>query len=205
MMATTTTTTTTTGYLFINHLYRFQDSKYSDFSPAKDAGPSAPKGQKLRYFKTVDNQQIFLFSAIANHREPSDGNLNIIISGFDSTDTDSLQCCVLMKEGKMMTTTTSIFYKFYNEPSFIGPYVQVFFRNTPTKAKQYACVVPDIGFEATHVALTSSSCPANVEEKYLPVIYPKRVPGGLAICGKVGFGTLVGCPCFTCGQSVRFL
>ena len=132
----------------------------------------------------MDDSEIFLYSAIANYQEPAEGSLNIVISGFDSTNTDSLQCCVLMKGDKLYASQAAIFYRFYNEPSFVGPYVQAMYLKAVTKAKQYVCVVPEFGYEATHVTLTSYSCPVVVDE-YLPVIYPKKVPGGLAVCGKV--------------------
>ena len=137
----------------------------------------------------MDDSEIFLYSAVANYQEPAEGSLNIVISGFDSTNTDSLQCCVLMKGDKLYSSQAAIFYRFYNEPSFVGPYVQAMYWKAVTKAKQYVCVVPEFGYEATHVTLTSYSCPVVVDE-YLPVIYPKKVPGGLAVCGKV---RIVGC------------
>ena len=58
------------------------------------------------------------------------------------------------------------------------------FKNSQTRAKQYACVVPDLGFQASHVTLASSSCPL-AEEEYLPVLQPRVVPDGLALCAKV--------------------
>ena len=41
--------------------------------------------QKLRYFKKVPEKEIFLYSAITNNKEPVEGDVNIIITAFDST------------------------------------------------------------------------------------------------------------------------
>lgn len=162
-------------------LYHLQDVQFFDFKPTAERPPEAP-GPTLRFFKTVKGRDIFLYSAIANSREPADGEVNIIITAFDSTGTDSLQCCVLTKGDKLYTTQAVVFYKYYIEDILSS--VLELFKNAPTKAKQYACVLPELGFQASHVTLTSSSCPSTLEE-YLPVLQPQVVPGGLALCAKV--------------------
>ncbi|PVD22529.1 hypothetical protein C0Q70_18343 [Pomacea canaliculata] len=147
--------------------------------------PSEKKTSTVKFFKTVEGQDTFLYSAIVNHEEPVHGEINIIITAFDSTATDDLTCCVVMNNKKLYTTTASVYYKYYIEEYFSS--VLEMFKNAPTKAKQYSCVVPQIGFQASHVMLTSSSCPETLED-YLPVIYPRKVPDGLAICAKASFG-----------------
>ena len=111
--------------------------------------------------------------------------MNIIITAFDSTGSDDLQCCVLTEGERLYTAPAALFHKYYVE-DVLSALLELF-KNAPTKAKQYACVLPELGFRASHVTLTassSSSCPSGLEA-YLPVLRPKEVPGGLALCAKV--------------------
>ncbi|XP_076436180.1 uncharacterized protein LOC143275786 [Babylonia areolata] len=133
----------------------------------------------------VGSLDVFLYSAVANSREPVPGEVNIVLTGFDSTGTDSLLCCVVTEDDKLYTVQASVFYRYYVE-DILGA-VQELFKNAPTKAKQYACVMPQLGFKASHVTLTTSACPTR-EEDYLPVIYPQPVPQGLALCAKAAYG-----------------
>ena len=167
-----------------------QDVRFFDFKPIPEKPQGAPEPAP-RFYRTVEGRDIFLYSAIANDREPSDGEVNIIITAFDSTATDSLQCCVLTEGDKLYTTQASVFYKFYIE-DVLSPVLELF-KNAPTKAKQYACVLPQLGFQASHVTLSSSSSCPMVLEEYLPVLRPEVVPGGLALCAKVREKIVVVC------------
>ena len=91
--------------------------------------------------------------------------------------TDSLQCCVLTEGDKLYTTQASVFYKFYIE-DVLSPVLELF-KNAPTKAKQYACVLPQLGFQASHVTLSSSSSCPMVLEEYLPVLRARGCPWGV--------------------------
>lgn len=166
--------------MLVLKLFCIQDGKFQDWK--EGVVRSEKKTSTVKFFKTVEGQDTFLYSAIVNHEEPVHGEINIIITAFDSTATDDLTCCVVMNNKKLYTTTASVYYKYYIEEYFSS--VLEMFKNAPTKAKQYSCVVPQIGFQASHVMLTSSSCPETLED-YLPVIYPRKVPDGLAICAKV--------------------
>ncbi|KAK7095226.1 hypothetical protein V1264_006662 [Littorina saxatilis] len=171
----------------------YRDGRFYTFSPTTfkssaaegEGGREATGKPKLRFFKQVAGHDIFLYSAIANSREPEEGELNIIITAFDSTETDSLQCCAVMKGKTLFTAPATIFHKYYIE-DILGPFLEKF-KNSQTRAKQYACVVPELGIDVSHVTLTASSCPVR-EEEYLPVIFPKSVPQGLALCAKSAFG-----------------
>nr|KAG5710534.1 hypothetical protein BaRGS_013180 [Batillaria attramentaria] len=67
----------------------FSEGQFFDWKPV--AHRSSTEKHKVRFFKTVAGQETFLYSAIANYREPEPGEVNIIITAFDSTGTDTLR------------------------------------------------------------------------------------------------------------------
>ena len=169
------------------HIVCLQSGTQYEFQPASGRPRGVPE-PTLRFFKAVcDGQETFLYSAIANDREPSDGDTNIIITAFDANGTDSvdLTCCLLATEGgKLYTTLASVFHNPHVDDGVLSALSSLWkvFQKAPTKvAKQYACVLPELALgEASHVALTSSLCPVTLDE-YLPVVRPKVVSGGLAV------------------------
>ena len=175
------------------HIVCLQRGTLYEFQPASERPRGVPE-PTLRFFKAVSGRETVLYSAIANDREPSDGDTNIIITAFDVSGTDSvdLTCCLLAKEGgKLCTTLASVFVNPHVYDGVLSPLSSLsslweVFQKAPTKvAKQYACVLPELALgEASHVALTSSLCPVTLDE-YLPVVRPKVVSGGLAVCVKV--------------------
>ncbi|KAK7502517.1 hypothetical protein BaRGS_00006092 [Batillaria attramentaria] len=146
---------------------------------------------KLRFFKAVPREDTYLYSAIANFHDPEEGKLNIIITAFDGSDIN-YECCVHLDDKTLLRTPSKLVYD-ENRAKSLGQIFLEIIRGKPdedkvNKEKQYHCGVSG-NLRASHVTLTSSSCPSDTQD-YLPIVYPKTVPAdGLAICAKVAFGT----------------
>lgn len=124
-----------------------------------------------------------MYSAIANHHLPVSGFINIIVTTLDASRT-SLQCCVLLDNSTLFVTLAQPYFFYHTiDLTFLAKIVEYFYPRIHM-AHQFACPVPDIGHHASHVTLTSSSCSSDIRD-YLPVHYPPRVPGGLAVCAKI--------------------
>lgn len=124
-----------------------------------------------------------MYSAIANYHLPINGAINIIITTLDASSSP-LQCCVLLDNETLYTTPSQHHFFYHNiDVTFVAKIVE-YFHPEIWKAHQFSCVAPEIGRHAGHVTLTSSTCSTDFRD-YLPVLYPQRVPGGLAICAKV--------------------
>ncbi|CAG5115939.1 unnamed protein product, partial [Candidula unifasciata] len=138
---------------------------------------------KAKYFKHGRDDAIFMYSAIANYHLPVNGAINIIITTLDAS-TSPLRCCVLLDNDTLyfIPSQTHFFYHTI-DVTFVANIVEFFYPKI-LKAHQFSCVVPETGRYVGHVTLTSSACSTDFRD-YLPVLYPQRVPGGLAICAKV--------------------
>ena len=98
---------TITPHFTTNVTNVFQVGQYYDIKVDRATPSANPHG--LQHFKTLGTQPVFLYSAMANPREPSPDDINIIINAFDATDSDALQCCVLLKDGESLWLFLSVY------------------------------------------------------------------------------------------------
>ncbi|BFZ20527.1 hypothetical protein BsWGS_23565 [Bradybaena similaris] len=165
-------------------LYHGRDNKvgrYTRWLPGTMPEPDA----KARYFVPVRGQPVFMYSAIANLHQPVDAAINIIITTL-SASRQSLQCCVLLDGKSLFVTPAEEFFQYHNfDVAFIAKILEYFSADL-YYARQYSCSVPDTGHSAGHVTLTSSVCSPDIED-FLQILYPPRVPGGLALCAKIAY------------------
>ncbi|CAG2212550.1 unnamed protein product [Mytilus edulis] len=64
------------------------------------------------------------------------------------------------------------------------------FGYSPFSARQYQCQIPQCIMNATHVGMVEHGTPCSAFMKTIPVFYPSREKGKLAICAKIAYGTL---------------
>lgn len=153
---------------------------YSPWSPASQSDTDRAKPKV--FVKGVDDE-IYLYSAIANYHQPYNGEVNIIVTSLDAS-TASLKCCVLLDNATLYITPATEYFYYHTVDVKVVSWVIEYFHQDVNYAHQHACTVPHTGHVPSQVTLTSKSCSRHPED-YLPVIFPPQVPGGLAICAKI--------------------
>lgn len=146
-----------------------------------------PKGHIHKHFWRARDQELYIYSAIANTHYPVSREVNIVFTVMDQARSRSLDCCILLDNRTVFVTPASkyFYYRSINFP-IVGD-VDEYMHPDDYLARQYTCAVPETGHRVHHATLTSSYCSSDPRD-YVPVLYPERVPGGLAICGKVAYG-----------------
>lgn len=141
-----------------------------------------------RVFVLARDKEVYMYSAIVKLNtalettEPPQSvtdNIEIIITALAASQ-DDLFCCVLpggSPRKNLLMTPASVYYTNSVRRHTSG---------TIYKAMQFVCRVPlsSLSSAPSYVTLTSSSCSSDMSD-YLPLIHPTRVPGGLALCGKI--------------------
>ncbi|CAL1534833.1 unnamed protein product [Lymnaea stagnalis] len=159
-----------------------QVGTYTKWNPQFLARPAGT----TRYFTPAKDQNIFLYSAIANRHHPVNGAINIIITTMDSSSS-RLDCCVLVDNQTLFITRAEEYFFYHTiDVAFIARIVEYFYPDY-YYARQYSCTVPEIGQSVGHVTLKGSSasaCSSDVRD-YVSVRHPRDVPGGLAVCAKI--------------------
>uniref|UniRef100_A0A0B7APZ7 Glycosyltransferase family 92 protein n=1 Tax=Arion vulgaris TaxID=1028688 RepID=A0A0B7APZ7_9EUPU len=160
--------------------------KAGQYSPWSHRPINEPTSN-TNHFSRPRDVNIYIYSAIVNFQLPVSGAINIIITSLDGS-TSSLDCCVILDNSTVYSTQSRKHFFYHTSDIPIVDAIEEYFRPEVYKARQYSCVVPEIGQHASHVTLksSSSSCSPDIRD-YIPVIYPSRVPGGLAICGKIAY------------------
>lgn len=158
-----------------------QFGTYTQWNPQLLPRPASTS----RYFIPAKDQNIFMYSAIANSHHPVNGDINIILTTMGST-LSRLDCCVLLDNHTLFITGAEEHFFYHTiDVTFIARIVEYFYPDY-YYARQYACAVPEIGRSASHVTLkgSSSACSSDARD-YVSVHYPEVVPGGLAVCAKI--------------------
>ncbi|BFZ13642.1 hypothetical protein BsWGS_16680 [Bradybaena similaris] len=117
--------------------------------------------------------------------QPS-SEVDIVVTTLDKTR-GNFYCCVLFSDKQNLLRTRAQIYFENNvkKASFIGGVVEYFFPRYYI-ARQFICRLPAPSPHQhySYISLTSSSCPSDLSD-FLPIRQPSRVPGGLALCGKI--------------------
>ncbi|GFO17677.1 beta-1,4-galactosyltransferase galt-1 [Plakobranchus ocellatus] len=146
-----------------------------------------PKAHLHKHFLRSRDQELYIYSAIANPHYPVNREVNIVFTVMDQTRSRSLDCCVLLDNRTVFISPASKYF-YYRSVNFpVVSDIDEYMHPEAYLARQYTCTVPETGHQIHHATLTSSQCSSDPRD-YIPVHYPARVPGGLAICGKVAYG-----------------
>lgn len=138
-----------------------------------------------RHFVLARTQEIYMYSATANYHHLVSDEISIIITTL-SASRSSLDCCVLMDGKQLFVTAADEYFQYHTiDVAFIAK-IWEYFSEDIYYARQYSCSVPDTGHSAQYVTLTSSDCSPDIGD-YVPILYPPKVPGGLALCAKIAY------------------
>ncbi|PVD27358.1 hypothetical protein C0Q70_12514 [Pomacea canaliculata] len=133
----------------------------------------------------VPVKRVYLYSAtLTIHHTPPNGS-HIRLTAFQEKRVGQLTCC-LRRHGSATVTAPAPIIHSLDDPDNVNDTKKVF-------AVVYQCHVPFSPLELTGACVTVTPDPAcPVEDNYyIPVYTPEVVKGGLAICGKVAFGSLL--------------
>lgn len=129
-------------------------------------------------------RRVYLYSAIVSlHDTPATGS-HIFITAFQEKRVGELWCCLKHGSDDIIWSPAPVAQALADPNNSDDPR-EVF-------AVVYRCHVPlsTHDLRSARVIVTPSSvCPTKAE--YLPVHLPETVNGGLAVCGKVAFGSLL--------------
>lgn len=121
--------------------------------------------------------ELYLYSAVANPDERWGNFTSITINLWDGSQNKKFDCCIFNKKTMDNFVTKEAFIK--ND-----------FGYSPFSARQYQCQIPQCIMNATHVGMVEHGTPCSSFMKTIPVFYPSREKGKLAICAKIAYGTL---------------
>ncbi|KAK6177900.1 hypothetical protein SNE40_012772 [Patella caerulea] len=144
-----------------------------------------------KYFIKVRGVDSYFISAIARPDTESTKQLNIVLSGLDSTrGYGKFVCCISRSDGSMLTTPAQFYHK-YSHNQFLPVITQLFYQ-AEYDATQYVCNVQqkDEGVKDVNISLTTTTCSDNAAD-YLPIKPQEQVKQGLAVCAKVAYGHLL--------------
>ncbi|CAG5118845.1 unnamed protein product [Candidula unifasciata] len=136
----------------------------------------------VKPFVLSRSPHIYMYSAFvhlpgeADNTADSNTTTSIVITTLGKTRVQ-LFCCILFRDKKTLQVVTADLYHEYG-----------YYDNEPKAyiARQFICRVPVTSdfLRDSYVTLSSTIC-SNDLQGYIPILHPTRVPGGIAICGKI--------------------
>lgn len=122
--------------------------------------------------------EVYLYSAVATPNERWDQFTGITINVWDGSQNKAFDCCLFSKN---------------SIPEYIitQAYIKNNFGFSPLEASQYQCEkIHDIR-KFTHVGMVERGDPCTLYMTKIPVVYPTREIGKMAICAKIAYGSLL--------------
>ncbi|XP_025100823.1 uncharacterized protein LOC112568038 [Pomacea canaliculata] len=133
----------------------------------------------------VPVKRVYLYSATLTLQQTPPSGSHIRLTAFQEKRVGQLTCCFRRHGSDTITSPAHIVHSLA-DPDNINDQREVF-------AVVYQCHVPFSPLELTGARVTVTpdpACPVE-DNNYIPVYTPEVVKGGLAICGKVAFGSLL--------------
>lgn len=161
------------GFLFAGHLYTHDKLKRADI--LSSIFQNIATG--FYFITRLPRGEIYLYSAVANPDERWGNFTSITINLWDGSQNKKFDCCIFNKKTMDNFVTKEA-------------YIKNNFGYSPFIARQYQCHVPKCIMNATHVGMVERGTPCSIFMTTIPVFYPSREKGKLALCAKIAYGTL---------------
>ncbi|XP_059143258.1 uncharacterized protein LOC131930691 [Physella acuta] len=159
-----------------------------------------PRDTSVKHFVKGRDGEIYMYSAwgsssgqpeggagAANDSYPLGDAVEIVVTTLDKSRV-SYDCCVLYQNLEMVYVISArVYFRYYVTKMKLKDRFKEYFEPTFYVARQFSCRAPVLteGVAPSRVTLTSKGqCSTDLKD-YLPVQYPKRHRGQLALCAKI--------------------